>query len=168
MLNKKAAVGKWADIVFSSLIIFVIFFFAFSFTTTQSKTEEKQIQKQISSIDYEHLLLQYAKSPIGEKTTADMISEAYIKDDFDQAEEKAESFFSKYKVSCYKLRFSLADKELDSTHDACYFTSILSKGITETTTPVRGIISVEKVANLTLPVENKPLENIKLELFIVK
>ncbi len=147
-LNKKAMMDDWMDLMFTIIMGLLIFFFIFSFTSAQNKAEDVQIQNDIEDIDYGALLLHYVMSDTDGNLTADLISEAYLKGNYDKVEGQAKEIFAINNFDCWKLRFSVDDSQVKSMDDEFC--------IPETIT---------KVAELYLPINDKPDKNIKLELF---
>lgn len=150
MKHKKAMMDDWMDVAFTFIMGFIIFFFVYNLTTIPRETEADTIQKDTEFLNYEATLLQFAKSPIKERNTADIISGSYLNQDFIILDQHTQFFFKKYNLDCWGLRISKADVEIHFIQNPCFITSPL----------------IIKTAELFTPAQGDPSNPMKLELFI--
>ncbi len=150
-LNKKAQLmDDWMDVVFILLISLFIFGLGFTFTYSSEKAQEIRIQGELDEIHYKAALTQYLNSQINENSTiTDLISESYLNQDYTEFRKQTQDTFSEFNINSWRLVLLEKDKSLFLTSDVSYELALRTT----------------LVAEAIIPVQDKPLNYVTIQLF---
>jgi len=133
----------WMDVVFTFIMGFIIFFFVFNLTTVPKQAEETQILHERELLDADAILLQLLKS------NKDLTTNAYTTQNYDSLDAHFTTFLQRHDYNCWQISISIDDATIHTAEDLCYSLSQVRRVVAET----------------SLPVEDLPNKQMKIQLF---